>query len=180
MTKLTAIFFLTIHLFNLAGYQFAFDRSLSALEAATASRLDRGDYNHKDLVEVKIPLSMPYYNRHDEGYERLEGVVQAGGRTYDYVQRRIAGDTIYLLCLANDLKSELQKAKLEKTAEESGQPVQHKPIAKKQKADTFPPQPGILLQLRLFFADTRNRPDIVPALSTCVLTARPEPPRTMA
>lgn len=180
LTKLTAIFFLGIHFFNLAGYQLAFHTSLTRLDRKTSVMLDKGSYHQSDLVEVRIPLSLPYYNRHDQNYERVEGTVRVGGITYDYVQRRITGDTLYLRCLPNYCKSSLEKAKLAKTAEENGQASGDKGFAKKQKADNFPPQPGILTQLRVFFADPRNRTDQIPALSSCILPARPEPPRRTA
>lgn len=73
-------------------------------------KLDAGNYDHRDLVEVKIPLNLPYYTDRAE-YETFYGEAEYQGKMYQYVKRKIAADTLYLLCIPHTEKNDLQIAK---------------------------------------------------------------------
>ena len=72
--------------------------------------LDNNRYNDKDLVEVKVALNMPYLTTAKD-FVRVDGTLELNGVQYNYVKRKVAGDTLYLLCLPNFLKTELNNAK---------------------------------------------------------------------
>lgn len=73
-------------------------------------RLDNNTYNDKDLVEVKLPLNMPYLTTAKD-FVRVDGTIELNGVQYNYVKRKVASDTLYLLCLPNVLKTQLHNAK---------------------------------------------------------------------
>jgi hypothetical protein len=73
-------------------------------------KLDAGSYDVNDLVEVKIPLNLPYYTDWT-GYEDFNGEAEYKGEIYQYVKRKVTADTLYLLCIPHTEKNDLQIAK---------------------------------------------------------------------
>ncbi|HEX5151952.1 MAG TPA: hypothetical protein VFW07_10910 [Parafilimonas sp.] len=110
MKKLLAIILLATHLFNLTGYSLLFQCLMDNADTQVVQRLDNNEYNDKDLVEVKLPLNMPYLTTAKD-FVRVDGTLEWNGIQYNYVKRKVAGDTLYLLCLPNFLKTQLHNAK---------------------------------------------------------------------
>ena len=108
--KLLALTLLIVHLFNLTGYTFLFRYLGQQSSRQITKQIDQHSYNDADLVEIKIPLNLPYLNSSGD-YERHEGEIAINGNHHNYVKRKIAGDTLYLLCLPNKQKDELELAK---------------------------------------------------------------------
>ena len=115
LKKLTAIALLVLLLFNLAGYPIAFRFLQLQSDRALSQKVDNNNYNEADLVEVKIPLHLPYMSTNSD-FERIDGTVEADGIHYNYVKRKISGDTLYILCLKNEQKTQLEKNKNEYSA----------------------------------------------------------------
>ena len=96
-------------LFNTVGYRFAF----SFLEKKSTIQLDlaidEGEYEQQNLIEIKIPLNMPYFS--DKEYEVAYGETEIDGMHYQYVKRKVSNNTLYLLCLPNNDKTNLITAK---------------------------------------------------------------------
>ena len=99
--------------FNLAGYRWLF----SAIEKSTTANLEQkisaGKYSEEQLVEIRIPLNMPYYS--DKDYEEVYGETDWNGEHYQYVKRKVSNNTLYLLCLPNKEKTSIVKVKNEFT-----------------------------------------------------------------
>ena len=110
MKKLLAIVLLTIYLFNLTGYSLLFQRLMNNADTQLVHSLDNNTYNDKDLVEVKVALNMPYLTTAKD-FVRVDGTLELNVVQYNYVKRKVAGDTLYLLCLPNFLKTQLNNAK---------------------------------------------------------------------
>jgi hypothetical protein len=107
--KLLALILLIVHFFNLAGYTFLF-RYLGQQSSEQITRqIDQHNYNDAELVEIKIPLNLPYVSSWGD-YERIDGEINVNGSHHNYVKRKVAGDTLYLLCLPNRQKDQLQIA----------------------------------------------------------------------
>jgi hypothetical protein len=75
-------------------------------------QLDNHQYNDSELIEVKIALHTPYLSNWSD-YERVDGEAEVNGLYYTYVKRKIHNDTLYLLCLPNKTKTQLNAARLE-------------------------------------------------------------------
>ena len=96
-------------LFNTVGYRFAFsfleERSITKLDLA----IDAGKYDEKNLIEITIPLNMPYVS--DKDYETAYGETEIDGTNYQYVKRKITNNVLHLMCLANNEKTTLVATK---------------------------------------------------------------------
>lgn len=99
-----------IHLFNITGRTLFADYFIYENKIHTENRIDLGDYNSNELVEIKVPLNNPYYSS-TPGYERYYGEGEWDGRAYNYVMRKVMNDTVYIVCLENHDRQNLQKAK---------------------------------------------------------------------
>lgn len=85
----------------------------SIMENKASAKLEQhinsGNFKEDELVEIRIPLSMPYYS--DKGFESVYGETDWNGRHYQYVKRKVEGNTLVLLCLPNIEKNNIAAAK---------------------------------------------------------------------
>ena len=72
-------------------------------------RLDNNDYHESQLVEVRVPLNMPYQNEQAE-FERHYGEMEVDGKYYTYVKRKIENGYLVLLCIPNNFKEKIRDA----------------------------------------------------------------------
>ena len=105
LKKITTIFFLIIVLFNTGGYRFAFSYLENTAITHLEKAIERGNYNKQHLIEIKIPLNMPYFS--DRSYEVAYGETEIEGTHYQYVKKKVSNNTLYLLCLPNTEKTSL-------------------------------------------------------------------------
>lgn len=110
LKKLAAILLLVILLFNWVGYRFVINYMDESLDRKLEARLDIGHYNEEDLVEIKVPISLPYQVNWND-FERFNGEIEIDGIHYKYVKRKVHNDSLVLLCLKNEEKMEIQDAK---------------------------------------------------------------------
>ena len=111
--KFAAILLLALLLFNTAGYRLLFNILEQKATARLEHKIDAGNYSNEQLVEVSIPLNMPYYS--DKDYESVYGETDWNGKHYRYVKRKITANTLYLLCLPNEEKNNIVSVKNEMT-----------------------------------------------------------------
>ncbi len=112
MKKLAAILLLGVLIFNCAGYRLLLSFMDKQATVRLEQRLDAGDYDESQLVEVKIPLNLPYHNNWSE-YETFYGQVNYDGKYFQYVKRKVSNDTLYLLCLPHDEKTRINTARVD-------------------------------------------------------------------
>jgi hypothetical protein len=74
------------------------------------ARLDNNSYDESQLVELKIPIHLPYQTSW-AAYQRYNGEIEIDGMLYKYVKRKVANDTLFLMCIANTKKMHLETAK---------------------------------------------------------------------
>lgn len=111
MKKTAAILFLFVFLFNLYGYRLLMDCIQSGKEAALITQLDNDSFAEEELITIKTPIALPYYNNTPE-YDRVDGTINIDGTEYKYVKRRIFNDSLELLCIPNTAKKEMETARL--------------------------------------------------------------------
>lgn len=109
MKKIAAIVLLSILLFNTWGYRWLITYLEEKATLRLEQKLETGDYDESMLVEVKIPLQLPYYTNWSE-YERHYGETEWNGQNYQYVKRKLFNDTLYLLCFPHTEKNNIQTA----------------------------------------------------------------------
>lgn len=115
LKKLTAILLLAIYLYNLGGYSLVFGYFIHQSEQQFAQQINKHQYNEDELVQLGIAIHLPYIPPSNE-FEPVEGSVEINGVHYDYVKRRITNDTLYVLCLPNHQKTQLEKNKSDYTS----------------------------------------------------------------
>ena len=72
--------------------------------------MDINQYDDSRLVELKIPINLPYQTSWSS-FERYDGEVTLNGTLYKYVKRKVFNDTLYLMCLPNTGKMKLESAR---------------------------------------------------------------------
>lgn len=109
MKKVFSIIFISILLFNWAGYRFVVYFMEEKANTELESALDNNNYDEGQLVLIKIPITyLPYYNN-SASFERINGHVEIEGTEYKYVKRRIFRDSLELLCIPNHAVMNLKK-----------------------------------------------------------------------
>ena len=109
MKKIAAILLLSILVFNTWGYRWMIYYLEEKATVRLEQKLESGDYDEAMLVEVKIPLQLPYYTNWSH-YERHYGETEWNGQNYQYVKRKLYNDTLYLLCIPHTEKNNIQTA----------------------------------------------------------------------
>ena len=110
MRKIAAILLIVILLFNWGGYRLFSDFLQHKADLHLETKLDKNDYNDDELIEIKVPLQLPY-QLNWKSFERFDGEIDVDGKHYKYVKRKIYNDSLVLLCLPNKDKQNLEKAK---------------------------------------------------------------------
>lgn len=87
-------------LFNLIGYKVFFSYLNNKAVTDMVQQLDKNTYAKTGLIEIKIPLHLPY-TTNTNGFERYDGTIQLNGVYYNYVERKITDDSLILHCLPN-------------------------------------------------------------------------------
>lgn len=96
----------------MAGYQLFFSLVVRHFDQQLVQRLDQDQYADEDLFQMAIPLRLPYYSSQTD-YERIDGEVSYQGVYFHYVKRKVANDTLYILCLKNETKTKLHSGEVD-------------------------------------------------------------------
>ena len=109
MKKIAAILLIVILSFNWYGYRIVTNILTKDADQQLEAQLDNNQYDESQLVEVRIPLNMPY-QRAETDFERHYGEIEAGGKFYTYVKRKIENGVLVLLCIPNNSKEKIKAA----------------------------------------------------------------------
>ena len=110
LKRLAAILLVGVLFFNWYGYQLLSNYWQDRAERRLEASFDQNNYDESALISFKIPItSLAYYNN-SYGYERMDGQIEIGGVRYQYVKRRIYGDSLEVLCLPNMTSMKLRTA----------------------------------------------------------------------
>lgn len=94
------------------GYKgFFFFLTQSADERLAEKIKDSNDLD-KDMIMIKFPFSVPYLSD-SKDFESMEGEVNVKGIIYKYVKRKVARDTLFLICIENKEKTLIEKKRAE-------------------------------------------------------------------
>lgn len=110
MKRIASILLLCLLLFNWFGYRILSDYYEQQADLMLEQKLDNSDYDESQLIEIKVPLKLPYQNNWKE-FERFDGEIEVDGIHYKYVKRAVYNDSLVLLCLPNESKMKLQSAR---------------------------------------------------------------------
>jgi hypothetical protein len=110
LKQIASILLAGLLFFNWYGYRLITDLMEDTSTARMEARLDENDYDPSQLIELRVPINLPYYNDWSE-FERYSGEIEIDGIHYNYVKRKIEKGELVLLCLPNNDKQMLQSAR---------------------------------------------------------------------
>ena len=110
MKRAAAILLLLIFLFNWFGYRLLSDYLQHRSDTRLELQLDQQQYNEASLIEIRVPLNMPYQTV-SSNFERYDGEIEFDGIHYKYVKRKVEKGELVLLCLPNENRMRLQSAR---------------------------------------------------------------------
>ena len=97
-------------LFNWGGYELLVGCLQHYADRKLEAKLDIGDYDQTQLVELVVPFDLPYTTDW-ENFERLDGDVVIEGTHYKFVERQYKQGLITYKCIPNNNKSRLQNVR---------------------------------------------------------------------
>ncbi|HSB93418.1 MAG TPA: hypothetical protein VLC28_09885 [Flavitalea sp.] len=110
MKKLASILLLTILLFNWVGYRLMTSILQQQADTELQSSVEQNRYNDDDLVEIRVPLNLPYQTDWKE-FQSYDGNINVDGVEYRYVKRKVEKGELVLLCIPNHSKAHLATAR---------------------------------------------------------------------
>jgi len=114
LRKLIAICFCGILLFSTGGYHPFISLLQQKADRNLESMLDQDVYDEASLIEIRVPLNMPYQQRYT-GYERHYGNIEVEGQSYTYVKKKIDGDVVIFQCIPNVSRQQLKDMRFDLT-----------------------------------------------------------------
>lgn len=130
MKKGLSIIVLIVFLFNVGGHYLVFWGLRFQTDQKVSGWIDAEKYHPGDLIELKIPVSLPY-PIYQTGYERVEGIIEHNGEFFRLVKQKYESDTVYVLCV-RDVHTEhlvnVMNDYLKKTQPVPASPVQNKTL----------------------------------------------------
>jgi len=73
-------------------------------------QLDNKEYDAAMLVELRVPVSLPYQTDWKE-FERVDGDIELNGMHYKYVERKLEGGEMIYKCIPDNSKKQLINAR---------------------------------------------------------------------
>lgn len=107
--KLIAILLICLLFFNWYGYRIVTDVLSSLADQQLELQLDNNDYDESALIEVMVPLNVPYQNVQSD-FERHYGEIEVDGVFYTYVKSKVENGNLVLKCIPNDSKQKIRSA----------------------------------------------------------------------
>lgn len=95
--------------FNWYGYRIVANLMEKDADQHLEAQLDNNDYDESSLIELRVPINIPYQTSQSE-FERHYGEMQIDGRYYTYVKRKIENGFLVLKCIPNDAKQKIKTA----------------------------------------------------------------------
>ncbi|MBD1391589.1 hypothetical protein [Mucilaginibacter glaciei] len=128
---------LAVLLFNMGGHLLLLQYMINKADNFANEQISKGYYKTEDLVEIKIPVRMPYVHE-QRFYENVSGQIQLKGNCYNYVALKMTRDTMYVKCVPNYNKTKLINDNVITAKEVSDGPLSkktHTPPVKKNGID---------------------------------------------
>lgn len=181
MKKLAAIFLLSLLVFNTVGYRFVFTILDNAAAEKQDARIDAGNYDEASLIEVRVPLNMPYQERVTE-FERHYGEITVNGIVYTYVKMKVDNNELILKCIPDvnrqqikNSENNLAKANSSQDMENNGK-KQHNSFSKNVISDYDNKDQAYDLQANRTVVLV-SYPEFTTSVVTASIAPPPQPPR---
>ena len=111
-------------LFNMVGYRFVFTMLDNVAAQNQDAIIDAGNYNEANLIEVRVPLNMPYQERVTE-FERHYGEMIVDGVVYTYVKMKVEHHELILKCIPDVNRQQIKNSENNLTKANSSQGMEN-------------------------------------------------------
>lgn len=101
---------LAVFTFNVAGYQLFYNYISNKADKNLEWALDQDNYKDEDLITIKQPTNLPYYND-SKDFQRIDGEVEVDGIKYKYVKCRVYNGFLEMRCIPNKVKMQIEQSK---------------------------------------------------------------------
>ncbi|MDB5012492.1 MAG: hypothetical protein JWQ25_694 [Daejeonella sp.] len=122
------------------GYKAFYFYQIQNADSRLESQILNSDISSEKLITIKIPVNLPYLVDW-ASYQPMEGEVVYKKETYKYVKKKIARDTVFLVCIDHREKSQLENNSDDffKKVNDLTSDINKKPVLKQIKNDFFEP-----------------------------------------
>lgn len=103
-----AILLLLMLFFNWYGYRIVMDVMAANADSQLEARIDNQEYAEADLIEISVPLNIPYQVNQPE-FERHYGQIEIDGKIYSYVKRKVENGFLVLKCIPNESREDIEQ-----------------------------------------------------------------------
>jgi len=110
LKKIASVILLGLLLFNCCGYRWVLNALQQQADARLEAKLDKHEYDDSQLVDITVPVNMPYQTNWAD-FERYDGEIELNGVHYKYVKRKVENGQLILKCIPNHAKQQLETAK---------------------------------------------------------------------
>ena len=100
---------IVLFLFNVGGYYLVFLGLRHQSNLELRARLDAEQYSREDLIELKLPVTLPYPLQ-QQGFQRVDGKFEYNGQFFKLVKQKMENDTLYIVCIRNEEEKGLVNA----------------------------------------------------------------------
>jgi len=107
--RLIAIVILNVFLLNTLGYYGVLVALRANASKEMSERLNSDMYDLGATITFKIPFTVPY-GIDSEYYEKVNGQFEKDGVVYRMVKQRLYHDTLYIVCIKDDLAGKINSA----------------------------------------------------------------------
>jgi hypothetical protein len=103
-----SILLLLIFLFNVGGYYLVLWGLIRTSDRAFIQKLDNERYSKAELIELKLPVTLPYPIQ-QQGLSRIDGKIEHNGEVYKLVKHKLENDTVYIYCIRDQQEKRIVK-----------------------------------------------------------------------
>lgn len=166
-------------MFNIGGYMLLFQYFIKHADNFANEQISKGLYKPDELVEIKIPVSLPKIQEQSD-FQAIAGQVKLQDNDYNYVAIKMTRDTMYLMCIPNYEKTRLISENIITAKNISDSPLaqkSHLPVAKKAAIDNIYNMPVALFNMEVN-SPALQKPDtdLTQQIQTPHLIAPAQPP----
>jgi hypothetical protein len=109
LKKIFSIFLLVVFLFNVGGYYLVFVALRFQATAELTQRLDADEYSQDELIELRLPVSLPYPLQ-ENGFQRVDGKFEHKGQFYRLVKQKLENDVLIIICIKDKKEKQLDES----------------------------------------------------------------------
>jgi hypothetical protein len=109
LRKITAIVLICLLAFNWYGYRLLIHYLEDQTDTVLQQKLDKQEYAEHELIELRVPLHLPYLSDWKE-FQPYDGETTINGRNYRYVKRKLERGELVLVCMPNKQKDKITTA----------------------------------------------------------------------